>query len=271
VWVGWLPTYRINPRTLDLQAFDYTRIADVGMTNLDDIAVDPTSGAVYLSGSGTDGFATTARIVRYDPVHDALAPYLEDSSYSSIGSLVVDGHGSIAALANVGDQSLLMRIDPGTPPDEHALYDPASTTLADVALDGDGSYLVIDSFFGSAPIVYDVDRDTGDRTTLVADLRVPFPAAFSWKELETDASGDLYVLPGGPGLGRIHRATPTAGDALVPITSGGFGGFVDLALVGGSTVPEPGGLAAAVAAAGALVAVARRRRRSRRARGILGP
>jgi hypothetical protein len=197
-------------------------------------------------------------------VHDTLAPYLDDSSYSSIGSLVVDGSGSIAALARVGGQNLLVRIDPGTPPDEHVLYDPASANLADVALDHDGSYLAIEGNYGSTPMVVDVDRDTGERTTLVPDLRTPFPTALLWNELETDASGDLYVAPGAqPGLGRIHRATPAAGDALAPITFGA-GGFIDLAMVGSSPVPEPGKGAVAVAAAAALAMLTRRGAQRRR-------
>jgi hypothetical protein len=256
IWVGFLPTYRINPRTLDFLALDWRRVyTDSGISNLDDVAIDPNDGTVYMSGSQYDGVTSVAAIVRYDPALDAFEPFFSNSSFQSIGSMVVDDQGSIAAKAFVGAQDAVVRIDPSAPNDVTVLYDPTSTTLTDVALDDDGSYVVIDGSFGTTPIVYDVDRDDGDRTTLVADLRVPFPTALGWGEIEVDSQGDLFVAPLQPGLGRVLRATPTTGQALMPFMLGGIGTLTDLAMVG-MPAPEPGALALAIAA---VVSISTRR------------
>jgi hypothetical protein len=168
----------------------------------------------------------------------------------------VDDRGSIAALAYVGAQNVLARIDPGAPNDVVVLYDPPASLLADVAIDRDGSYLVIDGAYFSSPAVYDVDADTGERTTVVSSLGTPFPGSFGWSEIAVDPSGALLLAPGS-GLGRIDRATPDVGTPLLSFTNP-YGALGDIAIVG---APEPGAAALAVVAGAVLAA---RRRRGRR-------
>lgn len=267
VWVGPLPTYRVNPRTLDFQAFDLERLRALGMNGggASDVAVDPIDGTVYFAGARIDEFSnSSALILRYTPATDLLEAYYEDSVFQRIEQIVVDEAGSIAALAYTGVQSMLVRIDPGTPPSAQVLYDPTSLPVTDIALDRDGSYLVLEGFFGSTAAVVDVDPVSGATTPVVANLATLFPTAVLWGEMEVDASGDLFVAPGQPGLTRITRATG-AGETLLPITSIGAQAqtLLDLAMVG-LAIPEPGAAALGGVALAALFAL--RRARSTRSR-----
>jgi len=254
VWVSWLPTYRINPRTLDFQTIDLDRVYAAGVNGLSDIAVDPVDGSVYFAGGsyGTSGAASA--IARYDAVADTFEPFFADAAYDMIQSLAVDGDGSLAVLAYVGAQNLLGRIDPAEPETLHVLYDPPSSTLTDVAVDRDGSYLVIDGYYVTTPALYDVDADTGDRATVVANLRVQFPSALVWGQLEADVGDRIWLAPSQPGLGRIDRATPDVGEIVRPF-SGATGTFLDMAMV-----PEPGTAASFALVLAVLFALARQRR-----------
>ena len=257
IWVGPLPTYRINPSTLDFHPVDADASFAINPAFIQDIAVDPIDGTVYLAGS-TAG--QIAKVVRYDPLTGLVEDYFEDSNYSAFTQIGVDEEGSIAALAYGNANNLLVRIDPTTPPSASVLYDPPSSALADVAIDHDGSYIVLDGVFGTTPSVYDVDADTGALTTLVPDLSVPFPAGVLWGQLEVDPLGDLYVAPQLPGLGLVRRATPGVGVILRPF-SGGFGSFTDLALVS-RPIPEPLPTPLALAALAGLAALRARTRRA---------
>ncbi len=264
VWVGPYPLYSINPTTLDFQAFDPARLRALGLTTPVDVAVDPVDGTVYVAGSRSVGFSSSASILRYTPSTDTLESYFEDSAYQSIQQLVVDEQGALAALAYTGGQSLLVRIDPGTPPSAQVLYDPASVSLGDVALDRDGSYLVLEGFIGPTALL-DVDPVSGATTPIVANLETLFPSVILWNEIEVDAQGDVFVAPGEPGLTRVGRATGS-GETLLPITNIGAQAqtLIDLAMVG-LPIPEPGDTALAGAALAALVAL--RRARSKQTRG----
>lgn len=262
VWVTWLPTYRVNPATLDFEAFDLDRLYDADLTSLSDVAVDPTNGAVFFSGGGNDMGSFVARIVRLDPAQGTITPYFSDSDYDLIQQLAADDQGSIAAMAYGSFGNVLGRIDPGAPNDLVVLYDPPSSSLADLTLDADGSYLVIDGTFGPSPVVYDVDADTGERTTVVASLNLPFPDQNGWSQLAVAPSGALLVAPYS-GLGSIDRTTPDVGTTLLSFANP-YGQLGDIAIVG---APEPSAAALAIAA-GAVLATAgaahgrRRQRRS---------
>ncbi len=257
IWVGPLPTYRINPGTLDFQVLDDNPNLGINPAFIQDIAVDPIDGSVYLAGNTAD---PVAKIVRYDPLTDLVEDYYEDPNFSAFTQIGVDEDGSIATLAYSSASNLLMRIDPTTPPSASVLYEPTSSVLADVAIDHDGSYVVLDGFFGTTPIVYDVDAVTGALTTLVADLRVPFPAGQFWGQVEVDPLGDLYVAPQHPGLGLVRRATPDVGVILRPF-SGSFGSFTDLALVS-RPIPEPAPTPLVAAVLAVLAGLRARARRS---------
>ena len=259
VWVGPYPLYRINPATLGFQPIDPARVRALGLTTPVDVAVDPVDGTVYVAGSRSVGFSRSAFILRYTPSTDTLEPYYEDSTFESIEQLVVDEAGSLAAIVYTGGQSMLARIDPGSPPSAQVLYDPPTLPLGDVALDRDGSYLVLEGFFGPTALL-DVDPVSGATAPVVASLATLFPAALLWGEIEVDAQGNVFASPGQPGLTRVTRATG-GGETLLPITSVGAQAqtLIDLAMVG-LAIPEPGAAALGGVALAALVALHRARR-----------
>jgi uncharacterized repeat protein (TIGR01451 family) len=264
LWVGPFPLYRINPRTLGFQPFDSDRLRALGMlSGSTDVAVDPVDGTVYFAGARQVGFSSSALVLRYTPATDLLEPYFEDSTFQRIDQLVVDEQGRVAALAYTGGQSMLVRIDPGTPPSAQVLYDPTSLPLSDIALDRDGSYLVLEGFFGPTALL-DVDPVSGATTSVVANLATLFPDALLWGEIDVDAQGDVFASPGQPGLTRITRATG-GGETLLPIVSHGVQvqTLIDLAMVS-LPIPEPGHAAPGGAALAALAAL--RCARSKRAR-----
>jgi uncharacterized repeat protein (TIGR01451 family) len=257
IWVGPLPTYRINPSTLDFQALDFDASVGISPTFVQDVAVDPIDGSVYLAGNTGDPIA---KIVRYDPATDLVEDYYEDSNYSAFTQIQVDEEGAVAALAHASLTNLLLRIDPTTPPSASVLYAPTSSLLTDVAIDRDGSYVVLEGFFSATPTVYDVDPDTGALATLVADLRVPFPAGQLWGQIEIDPLGDLYAAPQHPGLGWVQLATPDVGVILRPF-GGSFGSFSDLAMVS-RPIPEPAPTPLVAALLAVLAGLRARARRS---------
>ncbi len=257
VWIGALPLYRINPRTLDFQPFDLTRLRPFGMySGPSDVAVDPIDGTVYFAGARYEEPTNTAQILRYTPATDTLELYYEDSAYQEFQQLVVDEQGSIAALAYVGAQSMLVRIDPGAPPSLDVLYDPASFSLGDVALDRDGSYIVLEGFIGPTALL-DVDPVSGATTTIVPNITALFPTSLIWGQIEVEANGNVFAAPSQPGLTRIVRATG-GGETLIPLTSVGSQAqtLLDLAMVG-LAAPEPAAIALGATALAALLALRR--------------
>jgi hypothetical protein len=266
VWVTWLPTYRVNPRRLEFEAFDLDRLYAAGLSNLEDVAIGAGGNDVFFSGNTYDTTGTGGLVVRYDRAQETLAPYFEDDGYTAITEIEVDAHGALAALAHTGAPNALVRIDPTDPPEATLLYEPSGTVLGDVVVDLDGSYLALEGSFGPATL-HDVDAVTGDATALVP-LATPFPAVQAWGQIEVDALGDLYVAAAIPGLGRLERAT-LAPTTIVPFSNFGAGTFEDVAIVGLTPAPEPAGAAMASAALAALGllrsrgALARRARRAR--------
>lgn len=260
IWTTWLPSMRFNAAALTFESIQLDDLSAAGLDSVSDVAIDPVDGTAYFSGNRYEPstFATVGRIVRRDPVTNAYSPYLEDASLRSFGEIAVDAAGSIAA---VGDHASLpdrvVRIDPGTPPGA-SFFDQAGAP-ADVAIDRDGSYVVLESDFTTTR-VQDLDTDVPSTAPLF-DLQAAYPSIFGWRAVEVDANGRIFAVPFAPGLLAIDRMPTLGTEVVFPI--GGFAGrsFLDLAMVS-LPAPEPSGTAIGAVAVGALASLCARRHRS---------
>lgn len=260
IWMGWLPTVAINPATLDFEAFQLAPLYAAGLDSLSDIAIDPVDGAVYFSGSHTTpGVGTSAILARRDPVSRDLASWYEDDGASSFGAAEVDAAGAVITVVDRRFQSdAVARIEPGTPP-VATLFEGVGSP-ADVALDADGSYLVIDRF-GSPAALRDVDPAGGAVDVVSAHLAADFPGTSGWTALTADATGRIFVAPSQAGLGTIDPITGSP-QTLIPIDFSQSNVVSDLAMVSQPPVPEPAaGLLASTAIAALCTLRARRRAR----------
>lgn len=262
IWTTWLPSMRFNPATLAFESIALDDLSAAGLDSVYDVAIDPVDGAAYFSGNRYDAAtaSTFGAIIRRDPMTNAYAPYVEEPTLRSLWEIDVDPAGSIVAAGGTtyfGDR--VVRIDPGTPP-VVGFFDQAGGPT-DVAVDSDGTYVVLQSGFAPPFAVRDLDSDAPSVAD-VFDLDAAFPAVSAgWRAIEVDASGRIFAVPMAPGLLEIERGAPTSSAAIFPI--GGFTGrsFLDLAMVS-MPAPEPAGAALGVAALGALASLRARRRRS---------
>lgn len=259
IWSVWLPSWSLNPATLAFEAIEFDAPGAAGIESISDVAIDPVDGAVYFSGSRFDptSFQTIGTIARRDPVTRAYTTYYEDESVMAFGELVVDAAGAVVAIADrrfTSDD--IARIEPGVPPT--ATYFGGVGMPIEIALDSDGSYLVIDRF-GAPPQLRDVDSVTGAVEVVIADLTAAFPNTFGWDGLEVDGAGRIFVAPSQPGLGAVDRSPSLDTETLIPISFSGSNAFIDLAMVS-RPIPEPRAGALAFATIVALAALAARRR-----------
>ena len=214
IWVVSLPTFRINPITLELQGFELDFFDQLGFTPTD-VAVDPTDGTVLFGGTTSDGSSNFAAIRRYDPATDQVTVVWDDpgpNPISGVYDLIVEPTGELGFRS--ADQRLF-RLDPavGTPVE---LSDFATVpSYGTLALDEDGSYLITPNL--SAPPVIDVAPDTGQHTTITPDLKALLPSALlPARALAAGANGDIFFAYLISGLGVLHREPAVTAEELVP-------------------------------------------------------
>lgn len=260
IWIGWLPSYRVNPATLDFESADLDALEATGLDSLNDIAIDPVDGAVYFSGYRFETNGNFAIIARRDPVTKNIAPYYQNDSFEGFGQMVVDDLGSIVAVATRPGTDAVVRIDPGTPPTIE-IYDVSGQPI-DVALDSDGSYVVIDSFSNPSQL-RDLDPDTGEIAPIIANLSTAFPGVLSWNAVAVDAAGRIFAAPSQSGLGAVQRTPIVSQQTVLPFGFALTNSISDMAMVS-QPIPEPGAAALAIAAIASLAA--RRAQRGRRVR-----
>lgn len=210
-----------------------TDLVPVGVANLFDIAVDPTTGVLYGVEFGTNFYSL-------DPA-GGPATFIGMMSHF-VNALDFDQNGD---LWGWGGFSFVF-IDKGT----------GATTLVgntihpsggDLAFDIDGTlYGVSDQFDGSNSRLVTIDPKTG-ADTLVGEL--PVPAVFG---AEIDLDGSLYIATAAGTLFRADKDTATA--QFLGVLGRGTGGLA-FSL---TPVPEP---ALAILGLSALMTVAALRRR----------
>ncbi len=249
IWSTWLPTFRVNPATLAFESLDLDTLEASGLDSLQDVAIDPVDGAVYFSGYRVEVGEFIAMIARRDPVTHDITSYYENASFRDFGQMVVDEFGAVVVLATSFGPDAILRIDPGTPPTAE-IYDVPGQPI-DIALDSDGSYVVIDSA-GAPAQLRDVDPDTADVTSIVANLETAFPGTFSWRAIEVDANGRIYVAPSQSGFGAVRQTPVVTTEVLLPFGFAQTGQVVEMAMVS-QPIPEPGAVALALVAIATVI------------------
>ncbi len=259
IWSAWLPTFRVNPAALEFESFDLDALEATGLDSLSDIAIDPVDGAVYFSGYRFEITGNFAILARRDPVTKAVTSYYQNDTFQGFGQMVVDASGSIIAVATRRfGPGVVVRIDPGTPPTIE-VYEGVGLPI-DVALDQDGSYVVIDGFANPAQL-RDVDPATTNVAAILGNLATAFPGSSGWNAVEVDAAGRVYVAPSQSGLGAVDRTPATSTQSVLPFGFAQTGGVLDMAMVS-LPIPEPNTAALALVAItslGALVVRGKRR------------
>jgi hypothetical protein len=262
IWTTWLPSLRFNPSTLEFESILLDDLYDAGLDSVWGVTIDPVDGAAYYAGSHLDRSILTnvGSIIRRDPVTDLYAPYVEEESLQAFERIAADPAGSIAAVAGdgVSFSDRLLRVDPGAPPGV-TFFDQVQRPV-DVAIDRDGTYVVLESGFAPPSAVHDFDSDVPSSVE-VFDLDAAHPSVFGWRAVEVDANGRIFAVPYATGLLAIDRGATTTTEAIFPIGPGSGPSFLDLAMVS-LPAPEPAETwlaAASLASLGVL-----RRRRDRR-------
>ena len=95
IWVAGIPSYRLNPATLDLQVLDLNVIRPPGFKFPVDVAVDRTSASprpIFLVPDSQN----RSRLVQLDPVTGA-ATVIRDG-LPGMERIAIDRHGRIAGL-----------------------------------------------------------------------------------------------------------------------------------------------------------------------------
>ena len=238
IWTTWLPSLRFNPATLAFESILLDDLYAAGLDSVSDVAIDSVDGAAYFSGNHFEAStgSTVATVIRRDPGTGGYAPYLDEPSLRGFGEIAVDAAGSIVAVGDSHSGSdRVARIDPGASP-SIAFFDQAGGPV-DVAIDGDGTAIALQSGFAPPSAVWDVDTDVPGATE-VFDLDAAYPGIYGWRAVEVDGSGRIFAVPNAPGLLAIDRGATVATEAVFPI--GGFTGrsFLDLAMVS-LPAPEP--------------------------------
>lgn len=216
LWVMSLPTFRINPETLELQGFPTTFRDQLGFLPAD-AAIDPADNSVVFVGAVDGPFGQYAAVRRYDLMTEVVTALYDEPQQSAptIGSLVdvVVEPGGAIGLRSAG--SRIYRLDPtsGVVTD---LSDPGFVNYRTLALDVDGTYLVSQNAFSSLDIA-DVDPTTGVHTTITGDVQSLLPNAnLPLTSLTADDNGDIYLAYNNNGMAVLERDPSLAATELIP-------------------------------------------------------
>jgi hypothetical protein len=262
VWVGPLPTYRYNPRNLELEGLDFDKVYHAGLYQVQDIMVDPNDDHVYFFGASDAVGAGGAAIRRYDPATKTVTSFVEEGSLFSFEKAAkghVPGEIAAVALALGGTFTKLTHISAGgavTPYDELDLAAPRAVTV-----DTDGDYITNQGWYSPPwPLLKVSPGGSGAGSAIVEDLSVMFSQEFDpfGSIAAHPENGDVYLAPN-TGLYVVRRGPPVTGERVIDPDPIGFGGIADMEFV-----PEPGAVLLEVVALVALGLVRRRRATSGR-------
>ncbi len=217
IWVTPLPTFRLNPETLELQGFELDLCTRLGFTP-NDVAVDPADGTVLFGGGAAVGFDVFAAIRRYDPVTDQITAVFDEPGASPvmgpIEEIVVEPTGEIGFRAS---NRQLFRLDPVSGTYTYLSDGALISDYGPLALDEDLSYLVCADHFFGPHVVADVAPGTGQHSTIAPDLQILLPSAsLPPRTLTAGTGGDAYFGYQGAGLGVLHRQPSLSADELLP-------------------------------------------------------
>lgn len=242
LWLAGTPVARLNPERLELELIMGDLFTRLQMSNVNDVAVDQTTGVVYFAGQENTGSPSRSylRVRAWDRSTDQVTVLFDDSApptptFGPPREMILDDAGRLAVTVN----DAVLRIDPATPGSADVYSVPAFGIggVSSIANDANGDYLLVRaSFLSTNPVpLVQMDPATGATTTLEPDLRTLGPTPNQpWFASAFDGVDKLYLMP--PNQAFTHEVDV---DSPVTLQSflGGSTSNADLLWYSGASTP----------------------------------
>lgn len=241
LWVAGLPSFRLNPYTLDFEIFrdGAQTLPEPSFANsmglLLDVAVVPgTPDVDWLAGSAAP--AGGLAVHRWNRQSLASVTLMGEgvAPHTGTGRRLARGAGGALALDAVGG---VLQLDPAHPGMPHTWTDASFARAAAVTNDADGRWLAPELTFGTGTrrMLGSFDPANGAFAVVVPDLQSLLPLNDAFTAVAAAPNGDVYLGAASGPLGVVHRGTTVSAEWL-PFA----GAIADLAFVAGAVTGVEG-------------------------------
>lgn len=229
LWIAGLPSYRLNPSTLELQVLGPSAIRPPGSRLPNDVAVNRTAANALPIFLVPDA-ARLSQLMQFDPVTGQAT--LLRGGLPGMQRIVMAGSGRIAGVIGpnptIGAPGGVILLDPVDPANDRVLNDPAfpSLDLNLLDVDADGRLIVAvpadPLVFGGTQHLLRIDPGTagpGTFSLLASDLAALIPPPLfsipAFRSVATGAGEEVYLGRVSAGsLGLLNTTPPPMGATL---------------------------------------------------------